>query len=433
MDGNLGSAIDPNAPHMEAQDLQSFFVAGDPRANENVLLVALHNIFVREHNRWCDELSLENPAWDDERLYQEARRRVSALLQHITYEEWLPIMGVYLDEYQGYDPSIDARISNTFSAAAFRLGHTLLSTEIIRLNDDGTPYADGNLSLFEAFFNPLSVAQSGLDPLLKGLGSTMHQEADCRIIDDVRNFLFGPPGAGGLDLGSINIQRARERGVPDFNALRIALGLEPYTRWSQITSNPNDILPMATIYGDINEIDPWVGLLAEESQDPNVLFGPTLIAIIKDQFQRLRDGDRFYYQNDDALTDEEKRDIAQTSFHDVIMRNSDIKVMQKELFRATPHEEIPGALAFVLDKELDIVTFPNPTIDLVYVKVFTRQEKNLSVRISDAQGRTVRTDQFLSAAGRFVHDTNVSDLPPGYYTYTITDGVETNYSSFIKQ
>lgn len=54
--------------------------------------MAMHALWVREHNRIANTLHVLNPQWKSERLYQEARKIVGALLQHITYNEWLAVL-----------------------------------------------------------------------------------------------------------------------------------------------------------------------------------------------------------------------------------------------------------------------------------------------------------------------------------------------------
>lgn len=101
------------------------FLAGDYRANEQLALLAMHNLWVRQHNTVVDGLKRVNPHWLPEQLYQEARKIVGAQMQFITYEVWLPyILGPkgmqMLGKFERYDENIDPTISNEFATAAFR-------------------------------------------------------------------------------------------------------------------------------------------------------------------------------------------------------------------------------------------------------------------------------------------------------------------------
>jgi hypothetical protein len=68
----------------------SVYVTGDGRASEQPALTAIHTLFMREHNRLVEGLRVVNPHWEDERLYQHGRRILTAVAQHITYNEFLP-------------------------------------------------------------------------------------------------------------------------------------------------------------------------------------------------------------------------------------------------------------------------------------------------------------------------------------------------------
>jgi hypothetical protein len=325
---------------MSAQDLLPLtngdhgpeFQAGDVRANENVALTSMHTIFVREHNYWVDQLKIKYPDYDDEQLYQHAKAIVEAEIQHITYDEFLPhLLGENaLTDYQGYDATINPQIATEFATAAFRVGHTMLSSNIYRMTEDGSESDYGHLTLQGAFFRPdIIMTQGGIDEIVRGISSSYSQHIDYQIIDDVRNFLFGPPGAGGFDLVSLNIQRGRDHGLADFNTVREAYGLDPIADFFELTGDAHLASKLETLYGDISHLDLWIGGLLEVAHD-GALVGETFYTIIADQFTRLRDGDRFWYEN---RLDEEWIDIIQdTSLSDIMMRNTDIDHMQEDVF-----------------------------------------------------------------------------------------------------
>jgi hypothetical protein len=323
-----------NDSHLVPED--QLFAAGDVRANENIELTSLQTLFVREHNYWARRFAAANPQASDEQIFQMARSRVIAEIQSITYNEWLPALlgsnGV--PGYNGFKSNVNPGIANEFSTAAFRFGHSLLGDDVEFLNNQGMPVAE-EVSLAQAFFNPPLVSQNGVAPILKYLASDPSSEMDSTVVSSVRNFLFGPPGSGGLDLASLNIQRGRDNGIADYNSLRQAYGLPRVTSFSQITSDPNVIAELRTAYGttnghdNVNNIDPWVGLLAEKHLQGSSV-GVTMRAILVNQFGRLRDGDPLYFEH--SLSGSALRDVQNTSLGDIIRRDSTTTNLQSNVF-----------------------------------------------------------------------------------------------------
>ena len=358
---NTTGLANDNGPGLNAAEA---FVAGDVRANEQIGLTSAHTLFVREHNRLATDLAARLDANDaslvakrdaainavgngvdneSDFLYESARKVVGAQIQKITYEEFLPVLlgaSSPLASSASYDASVNAGISNEFSTAAFRVGHTLLSSEL-QLIDPASGANMGSVSLQNSFFVPAFFQTNSIDSVLAGLASQNAQEVDTLVIDDVRNFLFGPPGAGGFDLASLNIQRGRDHGLSDINSTRLALGLSAYVDFLDLTGGDQGLADaFESVYGvgGIDDVDLWIGGLAEAHVSGGMV-GGTFSAILADQFERCRDGDRFFYEFDLEGLRTLDSSFESTTLSDIILRNTEIKSIQSNVF-LTPDTKI---------------------------------------------------------------------------------------------
>jgi hypothetical protein len=322
-DGNLLPFNDAGLANAGG-DSASLFLAGDVRANEQVGLTIMHTLFVREHNRQADSIREQEPNLSGEDVYQRARQMVGALIQAVTYQEYLPaLLGRNaLAPYRGYQPDVDGSIANVFSTAAFRYGHSALSPSLRRIDAQGNTIAAGDLPLRNAFFSPQRITdEGGIEPILRGLASQRSQEIDAQVIDDVRNFLFGPPGSGGFDLVSLNIQRGRDHGLPSYTEVRAAMGLAPNRDFSDVSSDPEVQSRLAQVYNSVDDIDVWVGGLAEDQVNGSQV-GELVSAVLSTQFAALRDGDRYWFEN--ALPADLVDEVRNTRLSDIIRRNTTI-------------------------------------------------------------------------------------------------------------
>ncbi len=338
----------PNA-NDGVEPAETLFLAGDVRANEQLGLTAMHTLFMREHNRLATELAIAHPSWGDEELYQQARRLVGGIVQHITYDEYLPaLLGTQpLAPTVAYDPGVDATLSNEFASALFRLGHTQVSSQLLRLDAAGNVASGGNVPLAEAFFVPSRIDGSDeIDYLLRGLANQVQQSTDPHMIDTLRNAMFGDPGQGGLDLLSINIQRSRDHGLGSLSEFQLALGLPVAETWADITSNEARQAALELKYGSIDKVDLWIGALSEDPL-PGSAVGTLLQTVISQQFYDLMVGDRFFYQWDPNLSASDLEMIASTRLADVIVRNTGIDHLRNNVFFVPEPDACWGLLAAI--------------------------------------------------------------------------------------
>lgn len=346
------------------------FVAGDVRANEQLGLTAMHTLFVREHNRIAGALATRpeyDAVADDELIYLKARSIVGAQMQAITYNEFLPML---LGEFSpqatdyNYDPNVNAGIANEFSTAMFRVGHTMLNENLLLATEQGQVV--GEVPLREAFFtgaDELTSSSSYIDKLLMGLAVQTAQEIDTQIVDDVRNFLFAPQGGIGFDLAALNIERGRDHGLADYNTLRASyqaamsgvagfenIDLASADEFADLPMDSSTLASLQSLYDSVDNVDPWIGALAETHVDGTSV-GPLVLAALVDQFTRLRDGDSYFYTGDSYFWSDEVSSIVDFDdlrLMDIISWNTDMKNSPMDFFQGRPVPEPASVLVALL-------------------------------------------------------------------------------------
>lgn len=417
--------MEPDGPLQGQPD--KIRIAGDFRANENTPLTLLQTLFAREHNRIVD--SLASSGLSEQEKFEAARRLVAAEIQFITYNEFLPSVGIQMPQYTGYKPSVNPSISNEFATVGYR-AHSMVHGEFdppfvegdytqtmidtfrqegigIAAGTNGTSTLEIPLSAMEG--NPDLLGQVGIGRLAKEFADG-HQYRNDELIDDsMRSVLFQTPKPGSrdpkvcgkpvvrtdcfsevMDLGAIDVQRGRDHGMPTYNEMRKAYGLPPVTSFADITGENTDEFPsdaqgnatgkpindpqildftelqdikgnavqggadsdtaqetavagqrktttaarLKAIYGNVNKVDAFVGMMCEAHPVGQEL-GALQKAMWTKQFRDLRDGDRFFFANDPALSLLQQRFglTYRVSLAQIISMDADTQTTQADVFR----------------------------------------------------------------------------------------------------
>ncbi|KAK3106080.1 hypothetical protein FSP39_012223, partial [Pinctada imbricata] len=285
---------------------------GDNRVNVATGLTTLHTLFVRYHNMLASQLRQINPRWNDERLYQEVRKLVIAIFQHVTYNEYLHvILGSSIMDTYGlrstghfhYQDHIDASIRNAFSTAAFRFGHSTIPS----ITKYIFPDRETTQPLEDTLMRPTFVnKQKGtfIVHIGRWMTRTTSPPVDRdKILYDLEHALVS------INIFSIvvslNLQRGRDHGIPPYNKWREFCGLSKARDFStygglEDHSAENAYL-LESLYKNVEDIDLFAGGISERHVH-GAAMGPTFACIVARQFHNLKYGDRFWYEKDGLFT-----------------------------------------------------------------------------------------------------------------------------------
>ncbi|CAC5397403.1 PXDN [Mytilus coruscus] len=326
--------------------------AGDSRVDVVPNLGGNHILLMREHNRIADELVVVNPHWDDERVFQETRKIVIAMIQHISYNEYLPgVIGPDAMTYYDlelsprgyddpYDPDLNPSVRNAFAAAAFRFGHSQVMPEQAYLFHDYVSFE--HYPLEKEFMNTHMIQKNEgkkVPALMRWLSYDKAMDTDRFFVKEIRDLLFLKNGKSS-DLPAINIQRGRDHGLPAYNAFREHCGLSTVTRW-----NPNADEGLADhrwsvtrilkdLYQNVADIDLFAGAITE-NKVPGGLVGPTFACLIGEQFEALKKGDRFWYETSDSaigFTEDQLHSIKRMKLSKLFCENFGLHQIQRRIF-----------------------------------------------------------------------------------------------------
>jgi Ca2+-binding RTX toxin-like protein len=245
------------------QPIDIHFIAGDGRANENIGLTAVHDVFHKEHNRNVAKLIgdygfIYNAAtgtytgsdglggttvWTGEEMFQQAKLITEMEYQHLVFAEFARKLSPNINAFAGYDITINAAISSEFANAVYRFGHSMLTDNI----DQGTfnpatglYTATVSTPLLNNFLAPSLYTPTTAGSIALGMTRQVGNEIDEWVTDVLRNALVGQK----LDLAALNIVRGRDSGIPSWNDVRADLfaqtgmsSLAPFQSWDEVGLN----------------------------------------------------------------------------------------------------------------------------------------------------------------------------------------------------
>jgi hypothetical protein len=318
-------------------------------------LAMLQAVFTLEHNAICERLREAHSSWADDELFESARLINAALIAKIHTVEWTPAVISHPTTVIALRANWWGLLGERFKRAFGRLGKSEVLSGIPGTDTDhfGVPYAlteefvavyrmhplirddwsfrslADDTSIEERSFrdiagpNALAVLERiDVGDLLYSFGT---QHPGVVTLHNTPRFLqeFERPDGKLMDLGSVDILRARELGVPRYNEFRRLLHLPGAQSFEELTDNPEWAEEIRQVYdGDIERVDLMVGMYAEP-RPKGFAFSDTAFRIFILMASRRLNSDRFFTRDyrPDVYTPEGVEWLESNSMMTVLQRH----------------------------------------------------------------------------------------------------------------
>lgn len=306
-----GDIIDPT----NAALLNAHIIAGDGRANENLGLTTIHDIFHSEHANNVQALlanfqvtsgvagqpgavylkdangnyvDQKGRGWSGEDLFQAAKGATEMEYQHIIFAEFARKLSPNINAFAGYDINLDAAVTSEFANAVYRFGHSMMTNFIEEKTAAGV---DVSIPLIDGFLNPLAYNPAVADNILRGTTSAVGNLIDEWVTPVLRDNLVGLPE----DLATRNLVRGKDTGMGSLNQVRADLyaqtglaSLQAYANWDEFGANlvhPESIVNFIAAYAadvinvQFANVTAPTAAIAAVNGDPNLTAAQKTFAI----------------------------------------------------------------------------------------------------------------------------------------------------------
>ncbi|APW38227.1 hypothetical protein RD110_14310 [Rhodoferax koreense] len=244
---------------------RSFFATGLERGNSSAFYTAISTIFLREHNRLCDEIARTNPTWGDDRIFETARNTNIAQLLKIIIQDY--INHISSSAFKLFVDVGTAERETWYRtnriAAEFDLlyrWHALVPNECVV---DAQTVANQDFR-----FNNQFLIDKGLASLL---GSASQQQAGNIRLQNTAFFL--------VDAEMAAVDKSRAWQLRSYNEYRQCFSLPPAKSFEDLTGDKAMAQRLEALYGDIDQVELMVGLLAEKRAN-DVVFGALMTRMV---------------------------------------------------------------------------------------------------------------------------------------------------------
>uniref|UniRef100_A0A3B5M3W0 Thyroid peroxidase n=1 Tax=Xiphophorus couchianus TaxID=32473 RepID=A0A3B5M3W0_9TELE len=304
------------------------FRAGDGRVNEGLPLIALHTLWLREHNRLAETLKLINQHWSPEAVFQEARKIVGALHQ-------VRVRRPLQDRCSSHTNITSLMpLNKNLGLICFCGAHQPRGALCVWGPNSGPRMGSQSKADWEC---GVCVCAGGIEPTLRGMVATAAAVTapDSLLVEEVTESLLVLDSQQNLDLAALNLQRGRDHGLPGYNDWRDFCGLKRIATLDDLAEVVRDrrvAEKILHLYQHPDNIDVWLGGLVENFL-PGSRTGPLFACLIGKQMKLLRDGDRFWWEADGVFTRQQREQLWKTSLSRIICENSDIQEIPADPFR----------------------------------------------------------------------------------------------------